>query len=103
MSTGDFPELDKLLHNRVRLAVMVLLAEHGEMSHTELREALGVTDGNLATHIAKLEAEGLVEVEKGFSGRRPRTVYRITQRGRERLLRYAKALKEILGKLGGEP
>ena len=101
MSTGELWEIDPLLHSRVRLAIVVLLAEHGEMEHSELRDALGLTDGNLASHVAKLEAEGVVEVIKGFRGRRPRTVYRMTQEGLERLRRYAGTLRRILTEIEG--
>ncbi len=85
-------DIESLLFNKYRLAIMTLLAKHREMSYKEIRASVPTTDGNLATHLRKLEDAGLVAVEKTFEGRRPKTIYRITPEGE-------KALEKFLGEL----
>ncbi len=89
--------LDPVIHERVRLGILGLLAQAGELSFGELKASLGVSDGNLASHLRILEREGIVRVRKTFVGRRPRTYYRLTPQGRQRFLRYLEALKGLLG------
>lgn len=76
-----FKPLNPLLHSELRLAVMSLLVSVDEADFTWLREQTGATAGNLSVQIDKLAAAGYVEVEKGFNGKRPRTVCRITDNG----------------------
>ena len=94
------PPLSDLLHGRVRLLVMSALVRRGAMSFTELRTAIGVTDGTLSVHLSKLEEGGVVEVIKGFEGKRPRTVVRPTRSGRARFRRYVEELRRIVPGLG---
>ena len=91
--------LDPLFHDRARLGILVLLLKEGELDFNTLKKALDLTDGNLATHLRKLEEAGVVEYRKTFVGRRPRTYYRLTEEGRERFLKYLDALKNVLNNL----
>ncbi len=88
--------LDPVIHNRVRLGILALLLKEGRLDFTTLKRRLGLTDGNLATHLRTLEREGLVKYEKTFKGRKPITYYELTEEGRERFRRYLEALREVL-------
>src|ERR1700726_1475692 len=89
--------LDPVIHGKLRLAAMSLLAAVEQADFTWLREKTGSTDGNLGAQMLKLEQAGYVEMEKRFAGRKPQTVYRMTPNGREALAAYVAALKSILG------
>lgn len=91
------PELDAVLHAKLRLAVVSLLATTEQAEFTWLRQKTGSTDGNLGAHLLKLEEAGYVGVEKRFVQRKPVTLYRITHQGRTALMRYVQALKALLG------
>ncbi len=91
--------LDPVIHERVRLGILGLLAQAEELSFGDLKEALGVSDGNLASHLRTLEREGIVQARKTFVGRRPRTYYRITPEGRSRFQRYLEGLLGLLQNL----
>jgi DNA-binding MarR family transcriptional regulator len=93
---AELPDLDPLVHAPVRLAVLSLLATLDEVEFTHLRDRLGATDGNLSVHLAKLEDAGYLAVTKGFAGKKPRTTYRLTEKGRAAFLRYVKQLKALL-------
>jgi DNA-binding transcriptional ArsR family regulator len=93
----ELPELDPVVHAKLRLAVLSLLHEVAEAEFTWLREKTGSTDGNQGAHLLKLEEAGYVEVEKRFLARKPVTLYRMTDAGRVALERYVAALKELLG------
>ncbi len=92
-------ELDPVLHERVRLGIVALLAQTEELDFQALKRELGVTDGNLAQHLRVLEDAGIVSVHKGFYGRRPRTTYRLTKEGRRRVENYIRELRTLLGSL----
>jgi DNA-binding MarR family transcriptional regulator len=77
--------LDDVVHQKHRLGVLTITAEARQAEFGYLREALGLTAGNLSRHLTVLEEAGLVQVEKGYKGRRPRTWVRITSRGRSAL------------------
>ncbi len=89
-------ELDPLLHERGRLAIVSVLAAVERLSFTELRDELGMTDGNLSVHVQKLEEKGYVAVHKQFVGRRPNTTCKITPAGRRALSRYLDHLTVIV-------
>jgi len=80
--------LDRLLHDRMRLGIVSALAAGDEMSFTDLKAALNATDGNLSVHARKLEEAGYVACTKTFSGRTPRTDYKLTSAGRRALEKY---------------
>jgi DNA-binding MarR family transcriptional regulator len=83
-------QLDRLIHERTRLAVVSALAGSGALSFSELKRLLELTDGNLSVHARKLEEAGYVKCSKGFAGRFSRSEYTLTREGR-------KALKNYLG------
>ena len=91
-----FPKLDPLLHSELRLAVMSILAGVDEADFTFIKNETGATSGNLSVQIDKLTAAGYIAVEKGFKGKMPRTVCRITPAGQEAFSNYVGALKEYL-------
>lgn len=93
----ELPELNPVIHGRLRLAILSLLSGVEEAEFTWLRAKTDATDGNLGAQLAKLEETGYVEVEKKFSLRKPQTVYRITDTGRRALTEYVRALKRLLG------
>jgi len=82
------PELDRLVHERVRLGMLSALAVNDRLTFSELKELLKATDGNLSVHARKLEDAGYVSCSKSFEGRIPRTEYRLTAAGRQALARY---------------
>ena len=91
---------NELIHQTVRLQIMAALNaldEESQLDFGALRDLLDVTDGNLATHLRKLEDAGYIKVTKTFVGRRPRTYIAITPEGRQAFAEHVRALKEILG------
>lgn len=90
------PKLDPLLHSELRLAIMSLLAGVDEADFTYLKEQTGATSGNLSVQIDKLSEAGYISVEKGFRGKMPRTVCRLTPQGTEAFRAYVKALRKYI-------
>ncbi len=88
--------LDPLLHSELRLAVMSILVGVEEADFVYIRTETGATAGNLSVQIDKLQKAGYIEVEKGFKGKMPRTVCRITDTGREAFANYVEALRAYL-------
>ena len=82
MNPEPFLRLDRVIHEKGRLAIMSMLAASAELSFTELRDALGMTDGNLTTHIRTLQEAGYVAVAKSFRNNRPLTTCSVTTAGR---------------------
>ena len=93
-----FRELNPLLHSQRRLAVVSLLVGLDEADFVYLKEKTEATAGNLSVQIDKLSQAGYIEVEKGFEGKRPRTVCRITAQGRAAFAEYVDALKDYIRK-----
>ena len=93
----ELPDLDPVIHGKLRLALLSLLAGVEQAEFTWLREKTGATDGNLGANLVKLEEAGYVEVEKKFVARKPLSNYGITKKGRAALMQYVKALKTLLG------
>ncbi len=90
------PELDRLVHERMRLGILSALAVNDRLSFNELKELLQTTDGNLSVHARKLEEGGYVSCRKHFAGRVPRTDYRITAAGRRALEEYLQEMEELI-------
>jgi len=84
---------DPLLHQAVRSKLISLLIANEELPFKALKELLEVTDGNLSSHLTKLEKEMYVRIEKTFEGKRPKTVVHITEQGRKAFSAYIEALK----------
>lgn len=93
----DLPELDPVIHGKLRLALMSLLAGVESADFSWLRDKTGSTDGNLGAQLMKLEEAGYVQAKKRFVERKPQTTYRLTDRGRKALADYVGALKQLLG------
>jgi len=91
-----FLQLDRVIHEKGRLAIMSMLAASAELSFTELRDALGMTDGNLTTHIKALQQEGYVSVAKSFKEKRPLTTCSLTTTGRKAFAEYIDLLEKIV-------
>jgi DNA-binding transcriptional ArsR family regulator len=89
-------ELDKLIHERLRLGIVSALAANPSLSFTELRTLLATTDGNISVHTRKLEEAGYIICEKSFKGRVPLTEYRLTAEGRMALTRYLDHMEALI-------
>ncbi len=95
-------DLDRLIHERTRLALVSALAANAMLSFNDLKALLAISDGNLSAHARKLEDAGYISCSKSFDGRVPRTEYRLTDAGRTALHRYIghmEALIEAMKKL----
>ncbi|MCC7055667.1 MAG: transcriptional regulator [Gemmatimonadaceae bacterium] len=92
--------LDRLIHERMRLAIVSTLAVHEMLSFNELKALLDTTDGNLSVHARKLEDARYIQCTKGYDGRIPRTEYRLTATGREALERYLSHMEALIRRVG---
>ncbi|MGA3335477.1 MAG: transcriptional regulator [Terracidiphilus sp.] len=93
----ELPELNPVIHGKLRLALLSLLSGVDEAEFTWLRTKTGATDGNLGAQLMKLEEAGYVTVKKQFVLRKPQTLYRMTEAGRAALAEYVAALRQLLG------
>jgi DNA-binding transcriptional ArsR family regulator len=93
--------LDRLIHERLRLAIVSALAVHDALTFTDLRTLLDTSDGNVSVHARKLEDAGYVTCTKTFDGRVPRTEYRLTGEGRQALERYLSHMEALIKRVGG--
>ena len=91
-----FLQLDRVIHEKGRLAIMSMLAASPELSFTELRDTLDMTDGNLTTHIRTLQQEGFVSVAKSYQNNRPLTTCSLTAAGRKAFAEYINLLEQIV-------
>jgi len=91
-----FLQLDRIIHERGRLAIMSMLAASAELSFTELRDTLEMTDGNLTTHVRTLQEAGYVSIAKSFRNRRPLTTVSLTAAGRQAFAQYVALLEQIV-------
>jgi DNA-binding HxlR family transcriptional regulator len=89
-------DLDRLIHERMRLGIVSALAVNDHLSFNELKRLLKTTDGNLSVHARKLEDAGYIACEKYFEGRLPKTDYRLTQPGRRALEHYLDHMEAII-------
>jgi len=91
-----FLQLDRVIHEKGRLAIMSMLAATPELSFTEMRDALNMTDGNLTTHIRTLQESGYVSVTKSFQNNRPHTTCSLTPAGQKAFTNYINLLEQII-------
>ena len=96
MNPEPFLQLDRVIHEKVRLAIMSLLAASTQLSFTEMRDTLNMTDGNLTAHMRTLQEAGYVSVTKEFHGGRPLTTYSLTAQGRKAFATYINLLEQIV-------
>ena len=99
MTDSEHPVLglDETVHQRVRLGILTVLSE-ADTTFTAVREALGLTDGNLSRHLRVLEQAELLEIHKGYEGRRPTTWLRLTRSGRRALRDELAALQRLVAR-----
>ena len=96
MNPDSFQQLDKVIHEKSRMAIMSMLAGSPELSFTELRNSLKMTDGNLTTHIRTLQKSGYISVAKSFRENRPLTTCALTASGIKAFSEYVSLLEEII-------
>ena len=96
MNPEAFLQLDRVIHEKGRLAIMSMLAASPELSFTEMRDSLKMTDGNLTTHIRTLQEAGYVSVTKSFQNNRPLTTCSLTSAGKKAFTSYINLLEQIV-------
>ncbi|MDX2260142.1 MAG: transcriptional regulator [Gemmatimonadales bacterium] len=92
--------LDRIIHERMRLAIVSALAVHDVLTFNELKGLLETTDGNVSVHARKLEDAGYITCTKGFDGRIPRTEYRLADAGRRALEEYLGHMEALIRRVG---
>jgi Bacterial regulatory protein, arsR family. len=97
------PELDSLIHERMRLGIVSALAAADSLTFNELKDLLKTTDGNVSVHARKLEEADYVHCTKSFDGRIPRTEYRLTAVGRQALQRYLDHMEALVSAARARP
>ena len=101
MTDFDHGAIDEILASRVRLAIVAFLAGAKTADFAAVRNATRTTDGNASVHLRKLEDAGYIAMQKRFVARKPQTLYRLTERGRQALLEYVAHLEALLRPAGG--
>lgn len=96
MSTFDHTAIDDVIHGRLRLGVMAYLSTVSPAPFVELKSKVNATDGNLSTHLSKLEEAGYVRIEKTFLGKKPLTLVHLTKQGRAAWIAYLNRLQTLL-------
>lgn len=96
MNPEPILQLDRVIHERVRLAVMAMLAANPDLSFTELRDSLHLTDGNLTSHIRTLQESGYIAVTKAYQDARPLTTLSLTETGRTAFTAHINLLESIV-------
>lgn len=96
-NTLSISEIDDVIHGRLRLGVMAYLSVVSPASFPELIRKTETSNGNLSTHLTKLESAGYIKQEKGYSGKRPQTLVHLTDEGRDAWIGYLNAMKALLG------
>ncbi len=92
-------EIDRLIHERLRLGIISALAVNDSLTFKELKHTVKTTDGNLSVHARKLEEAGYVNCSKTFAGRTPKTEYSLTAAGRRALERYLDHMEALIGRM----
>lgn len=96
MNPEKFINLDQIIHSRIRLAILSILVSVKEADFNYLKKTIGTTDGNLSTHLSRLEQAEYIKVKKTFKGKKPQTTCSITKKGRDAFSQYVKSLEEII-------
>ena len=96
MNPEPFLQLDRVIHEKGRLPIVSLLAANTELSFTEIRDTLKMTDGNLSMHLKTLQEAGYVAVTKSYQNRRPLTTCSLTAAGRQAFASYIDLLEQIV-------
>ncbi len=96
LAGGGVPDLDRLIHERMRLGIVSALAANSSLTFNDLNKLLRTTDGNLSVHARKLEEAGYVDCCKSFEGRMPKTEYALTETGRKALEKYLNHMEALI-------
>ena len=96
MAANPIENLNKIFDSRVRLGIMSALVVNESVNFNELKELLGITDGNLASHLKALEENGTIKVQKGFIGRKTNTTYSVTRAGEKAFQAHIAALEKMI-------
>jgi DNA-binding PadR family transcriptional regulator len=96
MNPEQILKLDPVVHAPIRLAILSILITIKDANFSYLKEAIGTSDGNLSTHLTKLETSGYVSIEKKFVGKKPQTICSITESGRAALSKHLEQLENIV-------
>ena len=96
MNPEPFLQLDRVIHEKGRLTIMSLLAASPELSFTEMRDTLSMTDGNLTSHVRTLQEAGYLSVSKSYQGNRPLTTCSLTAAGKKAFTSYINLLEQIV-------
>ena len=102
MSQEQILNIDPLIHAPIRLAVLSILVTAMNANFSFLKESIKTTDGNLSTHLTKLEDAGYIEIEKIFKGKKPQTICSITDQGKDAFSKYIDNLERIIKKQKGK-
>jgi DNA-binding HxlR family transcriptional regulator len=94
---GSIPDLDRLIHERIRLGIVSALAANSSLTFNDLKRLLKTTDGNLSVHARKLEEAKYIDCVKSFEGRMPKTEYSLTATGRKALNKYLDHMEALIG------
>ncbi len=100
-SANGMPELDRVIHERVRLGIISALAANQSLTFNDLKKLLDTTDGNLSVHARKLEDAGYIRCTKSFEGRMPKTEYRLTEEGNLALTKYIDHMEALIQAMRG--
>lgn len=92
----DIEAIDEVIHGRLRLGIMAYLSAVNPASFPELLDKTGASNGNLSTHLSKLEAAGYVAQEKGYAGKKPQTLVHLTDSGRDAWIDYLSTMQSLL-------
>ena len=96
VGSNSVPDLDRLIHERMRLGIVSALAANESLTFNELKKLLKTTDGNLSVHARKLEEANYIACAKSFQGRMPKTEYRLTDSGRKALEKYLNHMEALI-------
>jgi DNA-binding MarR family transcriptional regulator len=96
MKDFNYKKIDEILHSRIRLAIIAVLAVVDEIEFTALKSKVGATDGNMSTHTKKLEDAGYMKVRKTFIKRKPTTFYSLSPKGRTAFENYIKHIENMI-------
>lgn len=92
----DYQDIDDVIHARIRLAIMTILLTLGPADFTRLKKQTKTSDGNLSSHLRKLEEAGYIEVDKSFVGRKPLTSYCLSEKGKKAYANYIEVIERLV-------
>jgi DNA-binding HxlR family transcriptional regulator len=101
VSKSGLPDLDRIIHERIRLGIISALAANPTLTFNDLKKLLDTTDGNLSVHARKLEEAGYIRCSKSFEGRMPKTEYRLTEDGSRALTKYIDHMEALIQSMRG--